>query len=99
MRDSIDPGNYARHMPRVQRTMRVVIEGVGVIDIDRGLFTEDGNPRVRIDVLSDFDRYGVAPDGRRYEVENGDPGPGVVFVTGYVPDPEPTVSRETLKEA
>lgn len=73
---------YARHMPKHQRTMRVVIEGIGVIDIDRGLRTADGKPRVRVDVISDFDRYGPAPDGLRYVVENGDPGPGVVFITG-----------------
>lgn len=76
-------------MRRGQRRMRIVIEGIGVVDIDRGLTTADGNPRVRVDVVSDFDRYGLAPDGRRYTVENAEPGPGVVWVTGYLPDPEP----------
>ena len=80
---------YAHHMPRHQRTLRVIIEGVGCVDIDRQLFTADGNPRVRVDVISDFDRYGVAPDGRQYVVENADPGPGVVWVTGYRPDATP----------
>jgi hypothetical protein len=69
-------------LPRNQRRMRVVIEGIGIVDIDRGLFTADGKPRVRVDVISDFDRFGPAPDGLRYVVSNGDPGPGVVFVTG-----------------
>ncbi len=72
-----------RIMRSSQRTMRVVIEGVGVVDIDRGLLTKDGEPRVRVDVISDFDRFGPAPDGLRYQVENADPGPGVVFVTGH----------------
>lgn len=71
-----------RIMRENQRTMRVVIEGIGVIDIDRGLTTDDGKPRVRVDVISDFDRFGPAPDGRRYVIENADPGPGVVFITG-----------------
>jgi hypothetical protein len=71
-----------RILRKNQRRMRVVIEGIGVVDIDRGLTTADGKPRVRVDVISDFDRYGPAPDGRQYVVENGEPGPGVVFVTG-----------------
>jgi hypothetical protein len=71
-----------RILRRNQRTMRIVIEGIGCIDIDRGLRTADGKPRIRVDVISDFDRYGPAPDGLRYMVENGDPGPGVVFLTG-----------------
>lgn len=70
------------HMPRGERHLRVVIDGIGAVDIDQGLTTYDGKPRVRVDVASDFDRFGVAPDGLRYVVENGDPGPGVVFVTG-----------------
>jgi hypothetical protein len=74
---------YARHMPHHQRTMRVVVAGIGVVDIER--VTRNGQPAVRVDVISDFDRYGLAPDGRRYVVENGDPGPGVVFMTGERP--------------
>lgn len=73
-----------RIMRKEQRTMRVVIDGIGVVDIDRGLF-KDGHPLVRVDVVSDFDRYGLAPDGRKYTVENGDPGPGVVFLRGAWP--------------
>jgi hypothetical protein len=79
----------AVRMPKGQRTLRVVIEGVGVVDIDRGLMSSEGNPRIRVDVMSDFDRFGPAPDGRHYTVENGDPGPGVVFLTGrLLPDSE-----------
>lgn len=90
----------AHHMPFSQRTLRVVVAGVGVVDIQRDLFTADGNPRIRVDVVSDFDQYGLAPDGRRYVVENADPGPGVVWVTGYLPDPKTTtVSRETTEGA
>jgi len=85
MTSRINPGDHARHMPRHQRTMRIIIEGIGYVDIDRGLMAEGGRPRVRVDVISDFDRYGVAPDGLRYVVANGDPGPGVVFVTGEQP--------------
>jgi hypothetical protein len=68
-----------------QRTLRVIVPGVGCIDIDRGLRTADGMPRVRVDVISDFDRYGPAPDGLRYVVENAEPGPGVVWMTGEQP--------------
>lgn len=69
-----------------QRTLRVIVPGVGCVDIDRGLITADGKPRVRVDVISDFDHYGVSPmDGRRYVVENAEPGPGVVWVTGERP--------------
>lgn len=95
----------AVRMPTTQRTMRIVIDGVGIVDIDRGLTTADGNPRVRVDVVSDFDRYGLAPDGRRYTVENAEPGPGVVWVTGHRPDQAPVkrrrlnVPRETSKGA
>lgn len=69
-------------MRKGTRRIRVVIEGIGIIDIDRDLLTNDGKPRMRVDVISDFDRFGPAPDGLRYVVENGVPGPGVVFVTG-----------------
>lgn len=82
-----------RMMRREQRRMRIVIEGIGTVDVDRGLRTKDGEPRVRVDVISDFDHYGPAPDGLRYQVENGDPGPGVVFMTGR------KVSRETTTDA
>lgn len=86
----------AVRMPRNQRHLRVVIEGVGIVDIDRGLITNYGKPRVRVDVISDFDRFGPAPDGLRYVVENGAPGPGVVFVTGEQPTPtEP--DREAIE--
>lgn len=66
------------------RTMRVVVAGVGQVDIER-LTNAEGQPVIRVDVISDFDRYGPAPDGLRYVVSNGDPGPGVVFVTGEQP--------------
>lgn len=83
------------HMRKGTRRIRVVIEGVGVVDIDRGLRTADGKPRMRVDVISDFDRFGPAPDGLRYVVSNGDPGPGVVFVTGEQPESEP--DREAIE--
>lgn len=80
-----------------QRTLRVVVPGVGCVDIDRGLTTADGNPRVRVDVISDFDRFGTSPrDGRRYVVENADHGPGVVYLTGHLPDPEPVNVHEPV---
>lgn len=66
------------------RTMRVIVAGVGQVDIER-LTNAQGQPVIRVDVISDFDRFGPAPDGRQYVVSNGDPGPGVVFVTGEQP--------------
>lgn len=65
----------------------------GLVTVTTHLATEDGHPRMRVDVESDSERYGPADNGLIYTVENGDPGPGVVFLTG-----EP-VSRETLKGA
>jgi hypothetical protein len=86
-----------RIMRRSQRKMRIVIEGIGVIDIDRGLHTSDGKPRVRVDVISDFDRFGPSPDGLAYSVENGHPGPGVVFLTGQQPAPPVSADTERAK--
>lgn len=64
--------------------LRVILPGgAGVVEIETGLTTHDGAPRVRIDVESNTDRFGVPPGGLVYAVENGDPGPGVVFLTGY----------------
>lgn len=80
-----------------EESFRVVIAGVGQVDIRRDLRTADGKPRVRVDVISDFDRFGPAPDGLRYVVENGDPGPGVVFITGYAPHPEPVPDIEMIE--
>ena len=76
------------------RTLRVIVAGVGQVDIER-LTNAKGQPVIRVDVISDFDRYGPAPDGLRYVVNNGDPGPGVVFVTGEQPEPEP--DREAIE--
>lgn len=71
-------------MAHETRTMRIIVAGVGQVDIER-LRNAEGQPVIRVDVISDFDRYGPAPDGLRYVVSNGDPGPGVVFVTGEQP--------------
>lgn len=63
--------------------LRVVLPGgAGIVEIETGLTTSDGAPRVRVDVQSDTDWFGVPPGGLAYTVENGDPGPGVVFLTG-----------------
>lgn len=78
----------------IDKLIRVVLpDGIGMVEITTGLRTADGKPRVRVDVASDYERYGPARDGLSYTVENGEPGPGVVFLTGE------TVSRETLKGA
>lgn len=64
---------------------RIVLPGgIGTVEIETGLSTEDGKPRVRVDVESDTFRFGPASDGRSYVVENGDPG--VVFLTGQFID-------------
>lgn len=64
-------------------TLRILLPGrTGTIEIDTELHRADGTPRVRVDVQSDTPRYGPADDGLSYTVENGDPGPGVVFLTG-----------------
>lgn len=71
--------------------LRILLpEGVGTVEIITGLATDEGKPRVRVDVLSDTDRFGPADNGLNYVVKNGEPGPGVVFLTG-------SVSRETVK--
>ena len=63
--------------------VRILLPGcVGVVEIESGLATADGRPRIRVDVISDTPRFGPADDGLSYTVENGDPGPGVVFLTG-----------------
>lgn len=82
------------YMPHYTRTMRVVVAGVGQVDIER-LTNAQGQPVIRVDVISDFDRYGPAPDGLRYVVKNGDPGAGVVFVTGE--QPTPTVNPDVAE--
>lgn len=69
--------------------LRILLPGrTGTIEIDTTLTRYDGAPRVRVDVTSDSDRYGPADDGKTYTVENGDPAPGVVFLTGTRPDEE-----------
>lgn len=63
--------------------LRVILPGqVGTVEIEVGLTRNDGTPCIRVDVESDAIRFGPASDGRIYTVENGDPGPGVVFLTG-----------------
>lgn len=64
-------------------TLRILLPGrTGTVEIDTELHRADGAPRIRVDVQSDAERYGPADDGLSYTVENGDPGPGVVFLTG-----------------
>lgn len=66
------------------QALRILLPGLsGTVEIRTDLTTADGAPRVRVDVQSDQPRYGTAAeDGLTYEVENGEPGPGVVFLTG-----------------
>lgn len=80
-----DDGNRVRSLllDTAKPVLRVVLPGgIGTVEIETGLTTEDGKPRVRVDVESDTPRFGPAFDGLLYTVENGDPGPGVVFLTG-----------------
>lgn len=75
-----------QHIMRQGEVLRVLLpEGVGMVEIEPGLVTADGKPRVRVDVTSDTTRYGPASDGNSYTVTNGDPGPGVVFLTAEQP--------------
>lgn len=68
-------------------TLRILLPGrTGAIEINTELSRADGAPRIRVDVTSDAERYGPADDGMNYTVENGYPGPGVVFLTGARPD-------------
>lgn len=63
--------------------VRILLPGrTGTVEINTELTDADGAPRIRVDVQSDTARYGPADDGLSYTVENGDPGPGVVFLTG-----------------
>lgn len=62
--------------------LRVILPGgAGTVEIETGLTRADGAPRIRVDVQSDTQRYGLADGMLDYVVENGDPGPGVVFLT------------------
>ena len=61
-------------------------ERAGIVTVTTHNTTEDGHPRMRVDVESDTPHFGPADDGGVYTVENK--APGVVFVTG-------DVSRET----
>lgn len=64
-------------------TLRILLPGrTGTVEINTELHCADGAPRIRVDVQSDAPRFGSADDGLSYAVENGDPGPGVVFLTG-----------------
>lgn len=84
-----------QHIMRQGEVLRVLLPGrTGMVEIDPTLTRADGAPRVRVDVTSDSDRYGPADDGRSYVVENGDPGPGVVFLTGTNTAKQYTVSGE-----
>lgn len=66
------------------QALRILLPGLsGTVEIRTDLATANGSPRMRVDVQSDQPRFGpVAEDGLTYVVENGDPGPGVVFLTG-----------------
>lgn len=64
-------------------TLRVRLpERSGVVTITTHLATEEGHPRMVVDVESDTPRFGPADDGLSYTVENQTPG--VVHMTGEV---------------
>ncbi len=74
---------YKVHRMAPDQALRVLLPGgTGTVEILTHLTTADGKPRIRVDVRSDTDRYGPAVDGLSYVVETGEPGPGVVFLTG-----------------
>jgi hypothetical protein len=63
------------------RLVRVLLpNGEGAVDIVLGLTKDDGQECIRVDVASDSERYGPDRHGRTWAVENGNPGPGVVFL-------------------
>lgn len=61
--------------------LRIIVPG-GVIDINASLKDSEGNPVVRVDVVSDAPRFGPDKDGREWEPINGDAG--VVRLVGKV---------------
>lgn len=72
-----------QYVMRQGEVLRILLPGkTGTVEIDTTLTRTDGAPRIRVDVQSDAERYGPADDGLSYVVENGDAGPGVVFLTG-----------------
>lgn len=72
---------------KVGETVKIRLpERAGLVTIATHYVTADGQPRMRVDVESDTPRHGPADDGLSYTVENADPGPGVVWVTGCQPD-------------
>jgi hypothetical protein len=74
---------HKQHIMRQGEVLRILLPGrTGTVEIDATLTRADGAPRIRVDVQSDAERFGPADDGLSYTVENGDPGPGVVFLTG-----------------
>jgi hypothetical protein len=72
---------------RNERRRVILPDGIGTVEI-MPITRADGTPGYRVVVQSDTDRFGPAIDGRNYNVSNGDPGPGVVFLLA-------DVSRET----
>lgn len=66
------------------RVVRVLLpRRSGVVEIEPDLVDSDtGNPVIRVDVISDAERYGAADDGLFYEVVNRLPEPGVVVLIG-----------------
>lgn len=54
----------------------------GLVTINTDALHPGSGTRMRVDIESGTPRFGPADDGLRYTVENGDPGPGVVFLTG-----------------
>jgi hypothetical protein len=85
------------------QTVRVILpDGAGTVEIDTSLTEQPGgNPRHRIDVVSDQPKYGrIARDGRTYVAENQ--RPGVVFLTGRPPEgtertPDPAPDMEAIE--
>jgi hypothetical protein len=75
-----------QHVMRQGEVLRILLPGRTVtVEIDTTLSRAHGAPRIRVDVQSDAERYGPADDGHAYVVENGDRGPGVVFLTAQLP--------------
>jgi hypothetical protein len=83
-------------MRPTDRLVRIVLpDGVGMVEIQTGIHIGD-DPRIRVDVTSDQPRYGAtAKDGRAYRVENSQAAEGVVYLTGFEPEPEP--DREAIE--
>lgn len=75
------PNKIVRLKPGENFVRVLLPNNEGTVEIRMGLETASGHGRIRVDVQADSEQYGPDSNGCTWEVENGDPGPGVVFLT------------------